>query len=174
MNRLRKTTATLLIAIFMISIFVVAIPVIAQDMEKPEARASAIGQFTSMWSSTLGDRCLVSVHARRTASGWTGKGVFRDKDYELTATLTVDSADEYVGDFSGYWCNQVILHGDAEVYINDVYVGVRRFDLIISDANSLTWYEDDYVSFDILLMPYFARVLGTDISVKTTVDVPLD
>jgi len=177
-----RTTATLLIAIFMISSFAVMVSAGAQKgWGKPDARASAIGQFTSMfpgagaYPSTEGDRCLVSVHARRVASGWTGKGVFRDKDYELTATLTVDSASEYVGElWPGWYYNQVILHGEAEVYINDVYIGVLGFHLSITDVKTFSTFPNDHTSFEIPALLYYACEWGTDISVKTTVDVPLE
>ena len=46
MNKFRdKTTATLLIAIFIISIFAIAMPVSADDLKKPEVIVKAVGQF---------------------------------------------------------------------------------------------------------------------------------
>ena len=168
MNRLRKKTmVTLLTAIFMISTFAVVMPVSADDLEKPEVMARAMGQFTSMfagdpyWSQyppTEGDRCLISIHAKRDAIGWTGQGVFRDKDYELTAILTVDSANDK-------WLiyGQVILSGDAEVYVDGEFIAIYRFNVIIVDGY--------YVNIEIMALKYFSCVYGPDISVKTTVKV---
>ena len=81
MSRLReKTTAILLIAIFMISTF--AMSVSAEDLEKPEVIVKAIGHFTPTFDwgpeSTVGHRCFINLHAKKVAGEWTGQGVFRD------------------------------------------------------------------------------------------------
>ena len=165
MSRLReKTTAILLIAIFMISAFAVAMPASAQDLEKPEVMVSAMGHFTTnldYLGSGTDHRCFINLHASQVADGWTGRGVFWDRDYKdgkLVAIFVVESTSyENLP-------RQVNYRGTVSVYIDDNLIGSYAWDSIIAIGEPVEAF-----SFQIPALKYYAFVFGEDISVKMTV-----
>ena len=168
--RLKDRMTTLLIAIFVISIFAVAIPVSAQKgWGKPETMVSAIGHFTTNLGLTTDHRCFINLHARQVEDGWTGKGVFYDRDYKdgkLVATFTVEGTSY---EHLPYQVNYV---GTADVYINDEYVGAKMFETI--HFMGRPGFEYEFFSFQIRGqgLDYYAFESGypsDEVSVKLTV-----
>lgn len=165
MNKTRmRTTTILLIAILMISVFAIVIPVSAKGWGKPEILVRAIGQFTTNFDfgSGINHRCFVNLHARQVADGsegWTGHGVFWDKDYKdgkLVAIFTVESTTVDL------LPNQVNYQGTANIYVNDEYIGNYVWESICGSS---------VFSFQIRGqgLDYYAFVFGEDIGVKFTV-----
>ena len=161
--RLReKTTATLLIAIFITSIFVM--PVSAKGWGKPETMVRVIGHFTTNYDylgSGTDHRCFVNLHARQVADGWTGHGIFRDRDYEdgkLFAIFTVESA--------GYedLPRQINYKGTADVYVNEDFIGNYAWATLTAIGAPI-----EVFSFQIPGLGYYAFLFGEDIELKMTV-----
>lgn len=163
-----RTTAILLIAIFMVSFFAVAMPVNAQkSWGKPENMVSAIGHFTTNLLPMTDHRCFINLHAKHVEDGWTGKGVFRDRDYKdgkLVATFTVESTSY---ERLPYQVNYV---GTADVYLNNEYVGAKMFDVILFMGRP--GFEYEFFSFQLPSLGYYAFESGYPsdaVSVKLTV-----
>ena len=129
----------------------------------------AIGRFTTNFDylgSGTDHRCFINLHARQVADGWTGKGVFRDKDYdggELKAVFTVESTTQEI------LPKQINFVGTADVYIGKEYQGNYVCEPTIFTTS--TW---EVFSFQIPYLStsgYYAFVTGTDISVEMTLKV---
>lgn len=130
-----------LFSILVVSLMILGsiVPVSAWSYRKPKAIVVALGRFTSVLPATEGDRCRFLVNARlleissttATTEEWvaSGRGVFVDRDYtdgRLVAILNVDSATTHLS-----YPDQVIIEGDAKVYIGGSLVGVYRFNMVI-------------------------------------------
>ena len=126
----------------------------------------AIGHFTTNYDylgSGIDHRCFINLHARQVADGWTGKGVFRDKDYKdgkLKAVFVVESASyENLP-------HQINFVGTTDVYIGKEYIGNYVCEPTIFTTS--TW---EAFSFQIPELKYYAFVVGKDISVEMTLKV---
>ena len=140
------------------------VPAMAQNYGKPESMVSAVGQFTTNYDylgSGTDHRCFINLHARQTADGWTGRGVFWDKDYvdgKIIAIFIVESATyENLP-------RQINYRGTADVYINDVFAGNYVWDTLTAIGAPI-----EVFSFQIPGLGYYAFIFGTDIDINMNV-----
>ena len=159
MKNLKKVSVGLLVLMSLMLFAIV--PVMAQDYGKPEVMVRGVGQFTTNFDylgSGTDHRCFINLHARQIADGWTGQGVFWDKDYvdgKIIAIFVVKSATyESLP-------RQINYRGSADVYINDVFAGNYVWESITAIGEPI-----EVFSFQIPRLRYYAFVFGADIGIN--------